>query len=441
MRGGRIAWGIAAAYAIVYSWLGIVRYGSYHASCDDGLFVQSIATAFHGFHNTPEGASHFAYHFSPILYVLAPLLWATKSPIALVVVAAVACSLTVPAVYFIARRRLPEPAAVLVALIAALYPALGGISFTDFSENVFAPAAAAWLVWAIDTRRMPLAAIFGLLCLSIKEDQAVILGALGVVGAVYFARRGERAWVWFCLGLSVVSVATITLFMTVVRRATGVWYGYPSIRDFYGGASPMQLVVGLFSAPKFSYVLAILVPLLGICLLSGSILLAVPGLAECLFSRVPITYTMGQHYAAVWVPYVLIAFALGVVRIWRFSPKLAYAALAVALSLNVYIDVAASPNDWSANLFSQPGAGTAMLDDFIATLPQDASITTFCQVYAHLGMHPQATVYATSPTEYVVLYPARDIADWDARERQYLNVAPGYRLLQSADGIEIYRRK
>jgi uncharacterized membrane protein len=435
--GGVLCAAITAAYAATYVGLGILRFRSYHASCDDGLFLQAISTAFAGFHDTPEGASHFAYHFSPILYALAPPVWLWRSPIVLIVAQAVGGALTIPAIYAIARRRLPAAAAVLVAVVAALYPALGGLSFTDFSENAFAPAGVAWLLWAIDARRMPLAASFALLCLSIKEDQALFLAFLGTLGAVYFARRGEPRWMAFSIATTIGSLATFVLFMTVVRHATGVWYGYPSIRDFYGGMPPLQLLSGLFAPPKIAYVFAALLPLLGICLLSRTIVLAIPGLLECLLSHVPVAYMIGQHYAATWVPYVLVAFALGVWRIWRFSPVAAYVALSAAIGIGAYVNVFASPNDWSASL-SPRTHEMASLDAFVDALPRQASVTSFCQVYAHLGMHPNATVYAQVPTTYIVIFPARDDAAWDVRERAYALVH-GYRVIQRDGALEIYR--
>lgn len=435
-----IPWGIAALYAVVYSYLGIIRYRAYHASCDIGLFVQSISTAFHGFYNTTEGASHFAYHFSPILYLLAPLIWAWKSAIVLIVVQAIAGGLTIPPIYGIARRRLPALPSALVAVIAGLYPALGGVSFVDFTENAFAPAAAAWLIWAIDARRMPAATFFALVCLSIKEDQAIVMAALGVTGAVYFYGHCERKWVAFSLGLVALSVSTITVFMTVVRPASGVWYGYPSIRDFYGGMNPLPLVSSLISVPKIAYIAAILVPLLGICLLSRCMLLAIPGLLECLLSRVPATYTVGQHYAAVWVPYVLASFAIGVSLLWRRSPRMVEPALMLSLAISLFINVAASPNEWSSNLSARTGEHE-VLDTFIERLPNNASVTAFCSVYAHLGMHPNATVYAKSPTTFIITYPQRDVAEWDAEEKRFVTASRKYNVISNVNGLQIFKRK
>jgi uncharacterized membrane protein len=433
-----VPWIVAFAYATVYSWLGIARYRSYHASYDEGLFTQVISSAFSGFHSTPEGANHFAFHFSPILYAVAPLLWTFKSPIALIVVGSVACAFTIPAIYCIAARRMPAQWAVAVAFAVALYPPLGGVAFTDFTENVFAPAAAVWLLWSIDGRKMGAAWCFAILCLCIKEDQALFLAYAGVLGIVYFARRRERQWVVFAASLTVVSLVTIALYMTVVRHASGVSYGYPSIRDFYGGATPWQLVAGVFTAPKLQYVVASLLPLLGLCLLSECMLLALPGLAECLLSRVPVVYMIGQHYAATWVPYVLVAFALGVARVWKRAPRAAAALLALSLLVSLYINVEASPNDWSANL-SPRSASDDALDAFIGGLPANASVTSFARVFSHLGLDPNATLYAQAPTQYVILYADRDFPDWEARERGFIE-SNHYALIERKGSVEIYRR-
>ena len=45
--------------------------------------MQTISTPFSGFGDTPEGGSHFLHHFSPLLYLVSPLLLLTHSPIVL----------------------------------------------------------------------------------------------------------------------------------------------------------------------------------------------------------------------------------------------------------------------------------------------------------------------------------------------------------------------
>jgi hypothetical protein len=72
-------------------------------------------------------------------------------------------------------------------------------------------------------------------------------------------------------------------------------------------------------------------------------------------------------------------------------------------------------------------------------LPADGSVTSFCQVFAHLGMHPNATVYASVPSDYVVFYGERDSGDWRQRERRYVETSH-YRLIERVGSVEIYGR-
>ena len=61
-------------YAVALTLAGANRYFSYHSGADLGEFVQTIATPFSGFGDTPEGGSHFLHHFSPLLYLCSPFL-------------------------------------------------------------------------------------------------------------------------------------------------------------------------------------------------------------------------------------------------------------------------------------------------------------------------------------------------------------------------------
>src|ERR1700761_6230624 len=105
-RGAMITlWAACAIYAIGMTLAGANRYFSYHSGADLGEFVQTIATPFSGFGDTPEGGSHFLHHFSPLLYLCSPLLLLTHSPIALIAIQAVAGALVAPPIYLLVRKR------------------------------------------------------------------------------------------------------------------------------------------------------------------------------------------------------------------------------------------------------------------------------------------------------------------------------------------------
>ncbi len=191
----RRVWIGAAIYAVVMMLLGIDRYVTYHSGADLGEFVQTISTAFGQFGDTAEGGSHYLHHFSPLLYLAAPPLLAFRSPVVLIALQAIAGALTAPAIYLIARKRTTETIAVLAGITALLYPPLVGVTFTDFHENGFAPAAIAWLIAAVDNRKWWPAAALVLVALGIKEDEALVIAAVAAMYAVASAAaRRRRRW-------------------------------------------------------------------------------------------------------------------------------------------------------------------------------------------------------------------------------------------------------
>ncbi len=439
---GRV-WLASAVYAIVYFALGADRYATYHSGADLGLFTQSIASVFHGFANTTEGGSHFTYHFSPILYLCAPLLLVTHSPLALVALQAAGGALAAPPLFLLARRRLPDNLALGVALVALLYPPLAGVTFADFHENGFVAAATLWLLWAVDARRFGWAAFFLALDLSIKEDQAAILAAAAVFGAIYFARRRERAGLAFSAGALGASVLVFALFFTVVRPLAGAteswaplhYYAWDHVADAKG-TTPW------WSIGRPAYFLEALVPLAFAPLASPFFLLALPGFAEDLFSHESVTYTMGQHYAAVWIPYVLAAFVFGIARLEARRPRLARRVLIASIVLCAANLAFASPTHWAHYLRART-AHDAALDRALARLSPDLDVGTHDELFAHLGFDPRASLGLRRNPQFALFDRTYSTSYWVERDlpELVLGVRAGrYRLVSSDDGIELYER-
>ena len=70
----RFPWIAALIYAALFTLLGAVRYNAHRNLVDFGIFAQTVASAYGCFCNTIEG-SHWALHFSPILYLAGALVW------------------------------------------------------------------------------------------------------------------------------------------------------------------------------------------------------------------------------------------------------------------------------------------------------------------------------------------------------------------------------
>lgn len=418
--------------------LGADRYVTYHSGADLGLFVQTITGAFHGFANTYEGTSHFAYHFSPILYLLAPALWLLRTPLVLVVVQAAATSAVAPALYAIARRRTSDRGAAAIACVALLYPPLQGVTFTDFHETAFVPAAVAWLLWAIDARRFGMAALFLLIALATKEDQAPAMAFAGAAACVYFGRRRERRGVYFGAAAIAVSALSMWAYFFVIRPLAGApaqWV--PSHFYAWSGFTPGPLVAEI--GGRLTYLLEAFVPLAFLPLRTPVVLLALPGFAEVLGSREPLVYTMGQHYAAAWVPYVLVAFAVSAARAWNASAGRWIGASAI---LSAAVLVFFSPLHLG-HFLGWPTRANAAADAFIANMPHDASVGSYDEMYAHLGFFPHAAVGLRGGPHYV-LYDARYAsATWNGRILPRVRAALGagvYRVAAERDGVFLLQR-
>ena len=430
-------------YALIFFVLGADRYATYHSGADLGLFVQTIASAFAGFHNTVEGTSHFAYHFSPILYLCAPVLWLTHSPLALVFIQAAATAAIAPALYEIAKRRTTQGWAAALACIALLYPPLQGVTFTDFHEVAFAPAAVAWLLWAIDVRRFGTATLLLAAVLAIKEDQAPAMAFLGLAGWAYFAGRGERAGVLFSAAAVAASAIVFFGYFAVVRPLAGAPGQWIPMHFYSWGGNAPRIALPEQILGRVTYLLEAFVPLAFVPLRSRVVLLALPGFAEVLASREPLTYTMGQHYAAVWIPYVLVAFAIGGARAIVRRPATGARWIRASAVLCVVVLAFFSPLHLG-HFLRWPNARDAAMNGTLATIPLASSVGTYDEVYSHLGFHPNAAIGVGTGPEFVVYDDRYASQHWTTtvfpRVRAAL-AAGTYGVASDRDGVVLLRRR
>lgn len=332
--------------------------------------------------------------------------------------------------------------ALLAAIVALLYPPLVGVTFTDFHENGFAPAAIAWLAWAVDARRWRIAAIFVAVTLAIKEDEALMLIVLGA-GFAFVARRGKDAALFrFAAGTAIAGVLALALFFLVVRPLAGardVWFALGYITDPEAQQSGLATLLGRLSFLAEALVPLCLVPLFG----RWALLLVLPGIAEVLSSRWSITYTMGQHYAGVWVGEMLVVYALTLATFARErSPKFARRLAIASIVLCVLNLSLASPTHWRHYL-GRVTAHDRTIDAFVAALPPNAVVGSHDEIYSHMGFNPNARNEWASLPQYVLVDDRYPSDAWHRIGRPQLDALVAkhvYALQKSADGVELYRK-
>ena len=436
----RFPWFLALAYAALFTLLGAIRYQAHRNLVDFGIFAQTVASAFGCFCNPIEG-SHWAFHFSPILYLAGVVVAVWHSPYALIVMQSIACALVIPPVYALVVGRAGGAIARWSAVIVALYPALAGLAFVDFHENAFAPAAVAWMLWAFDSGRIVPAALFALVAIAVKEDQAIFVGITAAVGAWRFRRTWPGR---IALGVAIVACVCAFLFFHDIQPhhvANPHW----SPQRFYAwNAGDVRALVPLGVLQRLGFLLLILAPLGFLPLRSRFMWLALPPLAEVLLSRMSTTFTLGTHYAGAWLGYVLVAFAFGV----RNLPlERALRWMWACTALCVLELLVANPLHPGLNLRA-PQPRDAALDAVLATLPHAASIATQEEAYTHLALDdPNARLLPEDPSVgedacYVLI--DRDFPDsprlqeYGAALQELVN-EHAYAPVKTSDGVTLYR--
>ena len=360
---------------------------------DLGIFAQTTASAFGCFCNTIEG-SHWAFHFSPILYAVGAVVQVWHSALALVAVQAIAGALSAPPIYGIVRRYADRKTALLAAIVVLLYPPLAGVVFNDFHENGLAPAAIAWLLWAFDGGYPVATLAFAALALAIKEDQALFLAVAGSVGAFAYRQDSKRRTLAITVALA--SFAIFILYFALIQpHANANPHWAPGRFYVWGyGVSNSELGSAIASAllQRAGYLLLAFVPLLFVPFRSRTIVLATLPLVEVLASSMSTTFTMGSHYAGAWAGYVFFAFALGIVTIARSDVRRAHRMLYWCIGLCVLEFAIADP--LHPGYFLHPAvARDARLDRFLDSLPPSIDVATQEEAYTHLAAtDPRATL-------------------------------------------------
>jgi uncharacterized membrane protein len=378
-------------YAALFAWLGTLKYTVHRNLIDFGIFTQTAAAAFGCFCNPIEG-SHWAFHFSPILYAAGLALDAVRSPLTLIALQAVAGALVAPPIYALTlKARGDVTSARLAAVVVWLYPPLAGLVFGDVHENGFAPAAVAWMLYAFDAGLLAWSFILALAALAVKEDQALFLTIAGLLGAWRFrgTPRGRVAQAIALCGALVLGVFFGLIQPHAQSLANPGWQ--PQRFYAWSPGDVSGLTQGILA--RLGFLLLVFVPLLFLPLRTPMIWLAAAPLAEVLFSRMPTTYTLGTHYAGAWLGYVLVALAFG---LRDLAPRRARLMLTVCAGLCALEFAVADPLHPGANLRALQPRDVA-LDGFLTTLPRDAALATQEEAYTHLALSdPFATLLPES---------------------------------------------
>lgn len=410
----------------VLAGLAVVRTKLWTYGSDTGTFAQIVAGTFDGMRNGVEGGSHFRYHWSPSLALLWPFVAIPHSAIGLQLVQAAATSLCAPLIAAFARPYVGTRLAERFALIVLIYPPLLALGFDEFHElGLFTPLVLALALFA-DRGCWIAFALCALAAIGLREDAALTLAVFGIVLCVVAARarpsgRGlldgfvpkPRALAAAGAALSAAAVGALAFYYGIVTPRLGGWvpshfYVYPF------AAGPLALVLAPFTQPlpfaraiftfgRLTYVLEALVPLAFLPLRSRWSLLATPGAAIVLLANSGYVWRMGDHYAALWIPWLLVGTVAGIASLQRNAGERAARGWTTAAAAACAVFLIAFDPMHPLHYLHPYYHDLADARRAIACVPKNASLATYDEWFSAVAaQRPRATIDRTNGVEYLV---------------------------------------
>lgn len=406
--------------------LACVRAKLWTYGSDTGTFAQIVHDAFGGMRNGVEGGSHYRYHWSPSLALLWPLVALTRSALPLQIAQAAATVACAPLVCALARRYTGGRLAIRLAYVTLLYPPLLALGFDEFHELGFFTALVLGMFVAIDEGRWIWFGLCAALVLGLREDAAATLIAFGAVlfaigvrpsqrgaGLLDDAPRNPKA-VSAAGALTVLcSIGVLLLYYLAIVPRFGGWgpshfYVYP----FANGplalvlsplTHPIAFVLAIVTPGRLTYVLEALAPLVFLPLRARWTLLALPGAAVVLLANSGYVWRMGDHYAALWIPWLLVGAIAAVARLARArgeSSALNWttASSAVCMFFLIAFDPMHPLHYLHSYYHDLADARRA-----IACVPANASMSTYDEWFSAIAaQRPLATIDLTGGVAYLV---------------------------------------
>jgi len=335
-RASLAVWAAVAAFAGGFGALSMLRHRSFETGRFDlGNMVQAVWSTAHGHPLrvttlTGEQALRLGAHIDPVLILFAPLWWLWPSPDLLLVAQAVAIALGALPVYWLARKHLASRrAGVGFALAYLVYPPTTWLALNEFHPGGLAMPALLFAFWYLDEDRLALFGVFALLASICREDVPLVLAGFGVWYAL--ARGGRAAGA----AIAAVGVTWTAIAVGIVIPHFGA--GQSTFSGRYSEArgalhDPPALVRLMFDHAGMHYLLDLVLPLAGLCLLAPIALAALPALLLNLLSATPTQTSIHFHYTAAEIPPLIAAAVLGGARL-RHRWRLPAATIVLAASL------------------------------------------------------------------------------------------------------------
>jgi uncharacterized membrane protein len=454
-----------AAYAAGFAALSILRDRAFSTGRFDlGNMVQAVWSTAHGdplrvTNLTGEQVSRLGSHTDVVLVLFAPLWWIWPSASMLLVVQAVAVALGALPVFWLARKHLgSERGGIGFALAYLLYPATTWLTLNEFHPVALATPALLYAFWYLDEDRLVPFAVFAVLAAASKEEVALVIAGYGIWYALARGRRGAGGTIAVA-GL----VWTAVAVAIVIPHFNGGHSAFEGRYSEVGGTPsgilhtalhhPGVLFHAAFDHAGVRYLLDLVLPLAGLCLLSPMVLAAVPEIAINLLSSAAPQSSIHFHYTAAEIPPLFIAAVFGAARVgprWRIP--VATVVVLTALAGNYRLGAIPLWRELPGGQTLQAHAASVTAHDRIAAralrlIPANVVVSATNSLGGHLSARRRilsfpyvqdATWIAADETQPG--YADRLAPLPAATQLAWLRRNPAWRLVFEQDGVLVFRR-
>ncbi len=326
--------------------------------------------------------SHFAVHFSPILYLGLPFYLIFPHPSTILAVQAVAVALGIIPLYKLSKHfNLSNNKTLAIIIMYALHPTVIANNFYYFHENCFLTVFLLYLFYFAEKKKAIPTYIFALLTMMVKEDAPIYVLFFGLY--LLLANKSKIKGAVLC-SMSVVYFAVVTKLMSIYGHGI-MTYRYENFIFEENGSiysvilnvikNPTYVFDQLLKAEKLEFLILMLVPLalLPFAIKKPSnLVLLFPMVLINLMTEYVYQYDIGFQYTYATVAFL---FYLVIINVSTLSSKHAKnlllcgvcASLVFFASVNLY-------RIESFEIFNQEKEEVEIINKALDAIPEDKSI-------------------------------------------------------------------
>jgi len=284
--------------------------------------------------------SHFAVHFSPIIYLILPIYYLFSHPITLQIIQVILVfSGVIPLIKLCKHFKLNKIKTIIISTIYTFYPAISCGCLFDFHENAFLLPLLLWTFYYFEKNKTIFYYIFLILTLLVKEDAAIYI----IIFSLYqfFSRKKYTEGI-----ITFIISTTYFLITTYIINKFGLGImsdRFDNIIYDTGLISAIKTIIinpgfvltQLLTLEKLKYLLLLFLPLSFIPFMTNKLsryLLLLPILIN-IITNYPYSYDITFHYSFGVIAFL---FYLTILNLTEINNKQLILSFSLVFTLTIY---------------------------------------------------------------------------------------------------------